>query len=201
MRAVNLLPRDEVPKSFEAKRGVIFGAAGGAALVTVALTALMLSAGNAISDHQAAVDSAKAELAALPAAPDRAQDAANDAALSAELSTRSTALSTALADRVAWDSVLRQVSQLLPEDVWLTSLSSTAGAASETDPTATSTAGVTLSGSTYSQSGVARLLSRLAVAPALTNVRLQSSMTAETGSSKVVQFNILADVKTAGDSS
>ena len=54
MRAVNLLPRDEVPKSFEAKRGVVFGAAGGAALVTVALTALMLSAGNAISEHQAA---------------------------------------------------------------------------------------------------------------------------------------------------
>ena len=100
MRAVNLLPRDEVPKSFEAKRGVVFGAAGGAALVTVALTALMLSAGNAISDHQAAVDTAKAELAAIPTAPDAAENAADDAALSAELSTRTTALSTALAGRV-----------------------------------------------------------------------------------------------------
>ena len=58
-----------------------------------------------------------------------------------------------------------------------------------------------LAGSTYSQSGVARLLSRLSVAPTLANVRLQSSMTAESGSSTLVQFTILADVKTAGDSS
>jgi Tfp pilus assembly protein PilN len=201
MRAVNLLPRDEVPKSFEAKRGVVFGAAGGAALVTVALTALMLSAGNAISDHQAAVDTAKAELAALPTAPDAAENAADDAALSAELSTRTTALSTALSGRIAWDSVLRQVSQVLPEDVWLTSLTSSSPDASETNPTEESAVGVVLAGSTYSQSGVARLMSRLSVAPTLTNVRLQSSMTAESGSSTLVLFTILADVKTAGDSS
>ena len=53
MRAVNLLPRDDVPKSFEAKRGVVFGAAGGAALVTVGLTALMLSASGSIGERQA----------------------------------------------------------------------------------------------------------------------------------------------------
>ena len=29
MRAVNLLPRDEQPSSFAAKRGVVFGAVGG----------------------------------------------------------------------------------------------------------------------------------------------------------------------------
>ena len=29
MRAVNLLPREEQPRSFEAMRGVAFGAAGG----------------------------------------------------------------------------------------------------------------------------------------------------------------------------
>ena len=37
MRAVNLLPRDDGPKSFAASRGVVFGAAGGAALVTAGL--------------------------------------------------------------------------------------------------------------------------------------------------------------------
>jgi Tfp pilus assembly protein PilN len=201
MRAVNLLPRDDVPKSFEAKRGVVFGAAGGAALVTVGLVALMLGAGGAISENQAAVDSAKAELAAMPSAPDAAQDAADNAELAAELSRRSTALSTAIADRVAWDSVLRQISQVLPTDVWLTSLASAAPAASETDPTAESGTGVIITGSTYAQSGVARLLSRLAVAPTLTNVRLQSSMTSESGSSTLVDFTIIADVKSAGDAS
>jgi len=201
MRAVNLLPRDDVPKSFEAKRGVVFGAFGGAAVITVGLTALLLGAGGAIGERQATVDSLKAELTALPTAPDAAEDAANDAALASELSRRSTALSTALAGRVAWDSVLRQVSQVLPEDVWLTSLASTSPDAAETDPSAVAATGVVLAGSTYAQTGVARLLSRLSVAPTLANVRLQSSTIAETGSSTLVQFTILADVKTAGDAS
>lgn len=201
MRAVNLLPRDDVPKSFEAKRGVVFGAAGGAALVTVGLTALLLAAGGAIDERQATVDSLKAELTALPTAPDAAEDAANNAALAAELSKRSTALSTALAGRVAWDSVLRQISQVLPEDVWLTSFASSSPDAATADPSAVAATGVVLAGSTYAQSGVARLLSRLSVAPTLANVRLQSSTIAETGSSTLVQFTILADVKTAGDAS
>jgi Tfp pilus assembly protein PilN len=203
MRAVNLLPRDDAPKSFEAKRGVFFGAAGGAALITVGLTALMLGAGGAISERRAAVDAAKVELASLPTAPDTAEEVANNEALAAELSKRSTALSTALAGRVAWDSVLRQVSQVLPEDVWLTSVVSKTGGDEEAAaaPGAEEAVGVTITGSTYSQSGVARLLSRLAVAPALTNVRLQSSATAESGSSTLVDFTIIADVRTAGDAS
>jgi Tfp pilus assembly protein PilN len=61
--------------------------------------------------------------------------------------------------------------------------------------------GITLQGATYAQSGVARLLSRLSVAPVLTNVRLQSSTLAESGSAKLVQFTILADVRTAGGAS
>ena len=200
MRAVNLLPRDDVPKSFAAKRGVAFGAAGGAALVTVGLTALMLSASGSISERQAAVDSLNAELAALPKTPNAAEKAANDAALSAELTKRSTALSTAIGGRVPWDSVLRQVSQVLPDDVWLTSLSSSSPDPAATDPAAATTTGVQISGSTYAQSGVARLLSRLSVAPTLANVRLQSSTTTVSGSSKVVQFTIIADVRTAGAS-
>jgi Tfp pilus assembly protein PilN len=201
MRAVNLLPRDDVPKSFEAKRGVVFGAAGGAALITVGLTALMLGASGAIGERQATVDSLKSELAALPKTPSGAEEAANDAALASELNSRSTALSTALGNRIAWDSVLRQISQLLPGDVWLTNFSSLEGAASETDPTATAATSVVLMGSTYAQSGVARLLSRLAVAPTLTNVRLQSSTTGDAGTSKLVTFSIIADVKPAGGGS
>lgn len=201
MRAVNLLPRDEPKKSFEAGRGVVFGAAGGAALVTVAFTALMLSAGGAAAEHQATVRALQAELAVIPKSSGVAESAADDAVISTELSKRSAALSSVLAGRVAWDSVLRQISQVLPEDVWLTALTSTAPEASDTDPNAEATTGLVLAGATYAQSGVARLLSRLAVAPTLANVRLQTSMVVESGSSKLVQFTILADVKTAGDAS
>lgn len=198
MRAVNLLPRDEPKKSFEAKRGVVFGAGGGAALVTVGLTALMLSAGGKVTELQGRIDTAKAELAALPATPEAPQDAAADATLAAELQSRTSALSTALAGRVAWDNVLRQVSQVLPDDVWLTALQSASAEASDADPNAEVPTGVTLAGATYAQSGVARLLSRLAVVPALANVRLQSSVTAESGSSSLVQFTIIADVRSGG---
>lgn len=201
MRAVNLLPRDEPKKSFEAGRGVIFGAAAGAALVTAGFTALMLTAGGSISEHQANVDAQQAQLALIPKPAGVSETAADDAVISTELNKRSGALSTVLAGRVAWDSVLRQISQVLPEDVWLTGLTSTEPEASDTDPNADPTTGLVLAGATYAQSGVARLLSRLAVAPTLANVRLQSSMLAKNGSSTLVQFTILADVKTAGDAS
>jgi Tfp pilus assembly protein PilN len=196
MRAVNLLPRDDPKRSFEAGRGVVFGAAGGAALITAGLTALMLSAGGSISDNQSRVDALKAELASIPDSSAAVKSAAEDAAISTELGKRTAALSTALTGRIAWDGVLRQISLVLPDDVWLTALGSTAP--DPTTPTAPTVTGITLSGATYAQSGVARFLSRLAVAPVLSNVRLQTSTEAESGSSKLVQFTILADLKAAG---
>ena len=85
---------------------------------------------------------------------------------------------------------------MLPDDVWLSSLSAqapTAGAA----PGAA--AGFTINGRTYSHDGVARLLARLAVVPQLTGVTLQHSTltTSQTGR-KVVEFAINATVKGAG---
>jgi Tfp pilus assembly protein PilN len=201
MRAVNLLPRDEAPKSFEKNRGVAFGAAGGAALVTVGMVALMLSAGGTVTEQQAQVAALQAELASIPDATENAEAAAENAAISSELSKRTNALSSVLSNRIAWDAVLRQVSLVLPTDVWLTSLTTTAPGESDAAPGETTTTGITLQGATYAQSGVARLLSRLNVAPVLTNVRLQSSTLAESGSAKLVQFTILADVKTAGGAS
>ncbi len=193
MRAVNLLPRDETPKSFANNRGVVFAAAGGTALITAGLCTLLLGAGGSIKDRQLTLDSLNAELASLPAPS--AVDASQDATLSAEKTARTTALSSALAERVAWDGVLRQVSQVLPEDVWLASLQTTAATAAvgaQPEP-----AGVNLIGSTYSQSGVARFLSRLSVIPTLTNVTLESSISTTAGKQKLVRFSIRAQVKTA----
>lgn len=205
MRAVNLLPRDEAPKSFEARRGVAFGAAGGTALVTVILAAAMISAGGAASAEQSRLDSLNAEMAALPQPEAAGEDGAPDAALVAEKSARITALSTALGNRIAWDRVLRQVSQVLPKDVWLTSISGFApvkpkdGAAlpegASTSPT------LTLAGSTYSVDGVARVLARLAVTPALSSAMLESTTIQAVGTRKIVQFTILADVRMPGGAS
>jgi Tfp pilus assembly protein PilN len=197
MRAVNLLPRDEVKRSFEAKRGVAFGAAAGAALVTVLLATMTISAGGAVGEKQAELDSLRAEIAAIPAPV--VKDTSTDDALAAEKSARVGALSAALTTRIAWDRVLRQVSLVLPEDVWLTSLSATAPKGAAAADAAASTSGVTLAGSTYSQNGVARFLSRLSVIPDLENVRLLSSQSALVNERELVQFTILADVRGPGD--
>jgi Tfp pilus assembly protein PilN len=202
MRAVNLLPRDEQPRSFAAMRGVAFGAAGGIALVTVTLTALMIGAGGSIQQQTAERDALNAQLAALPHAAVDQQETDTNAALASEKNLRITALSTALSKRVAWDRVLSQISQVLPEDVWLTSLTSQAG--EETDAGATTGAvgspgaSVTLIGSTYSQRGVARFLARLGVIPTLSGVHLLTSSTVDLKPRDLVQFTIQATVKAPG---
>jgi hypothetical protein len=196
MRAVNLLPREEAKKSFAAGRGVVFGGVGGAALATAVLASMLMSAGGAANAKRTELDSIRAQIAAIP--PAVVPDTSNEDALAADKGARIGALSGALSGRVAWDRVLRQVSLVLPEDVWLTNLAATAPGA---DAQASGAAGFTLTGATYSQNGVARFLSRLAVVPDLENVRLQSSQSELRNERELVQFTILADVKAPdGDS-
>jgi len=197
MRAVNLLPRDAPVKSFAANRGIVFGGVGGAALVTAVLATMTLGAGGAVNQKQGELDSLRAQIAAVPRPV--AQGTSGEAQLAAEKGARVGALSLALGGRVAWDRVLRQVSLVLPEDVWLTTLSATApsAAAASAAEGATGT-GFTLVGSTYSQDGVARFLSRLSVVPDLENVRLVSSQIALVGDRELVQFTVLADVRPPG---
>ena len=132
-----------------------------------------------------------------------------------------------------WDRVLREISAVLPADVWLSTMSAkapelpvtvpTAAAAAPTGstpppsatttdttattttPTTTTTAApppaptapqpMTFAGYTYSQEGVARLLGRLAVVPALQNVKLVSSTQTTVGDQTVISFSIEADVR------
>ena len=202
MRAVNLLPREEQPRSFAAMRGVAFGAAGGIALVSVTLTALMIGAGGSIQQQNAERDSLNAQLAALPHAAVDQQESETNLALASEKNLRITALSGALSTRVAWDRVLSQISQVLPEDVWLTSLTSasgqTADASTTTGAVGPEGASVTMIGSTYSQRGVARFMARLGVVPALSDVQLLSSASLELKPRNLVQFTIQATVKAPG---
>jgi Tfp pilus assembly protein PilN len=193
MRAVNLLPREEAKRSFQAKRGVVVGGFGGAALATAVLASMMISAGGAQSNKQQELDGLRAQIAAIPTVP--VIDTSEEDALAAEKGARVGALSAALSGRVAWDRTLRQVSLVLPEDVWLTNLSA---AAPDSSQATTGAAGLTLTGSTYSQNGVARFLSRLAVIPDLANVRLQSSQSQVVNERELVQFTILADVRAPG---
>lgn len=204
MRAVNLLPKDAQPRSFEKNRGVAFAGVGGFALVSVALSAAMLTSAGAIRERQATVDGLNAEIAALPPPVAPQEPTTRDGEVQSEKTARLTALGSALGGRFAWDRILRRVSLVLPDDVWLTSLSATgpsplavagppgsAGAAPE----------LLLNGSTYSQDAVARLLSRLAVVPDLSDVQLQSSNRTSVRGKQVVQFVVRAGLKPAGAAS
>jgi hypothetical protein len=60
---------------------------------------------------------------------------------------------------------------------------------------------MTVTGYTFKQKDVAKLLSRLVALPTLKNVQLQSASTATVGKKDVIQFTILADLRGAGGAS
>jgi Tfp pilus assembly protein PilN len=227
MRAVNLLPADaKQRKSFQGPGLIVIGTVVFAAVVLGALGMSYLSASNSVADGKTKLAVVQVQIAAVPPATRRPLSAA-DQQLASERSVRVQALNAALTGRVAWDRVLRQVSLVLPSDVWLTDLTGaaplpaapvapTASATSSsttttttpsTPPPATPTSAVagsstpgtfTISGYTYSQESVARLLARLAAVPSLSNVNLQSSVAQEMGAQTVYQFHINASVTTGG---
>jgi Tfp pilus assembly protein PilN len=227
MRAVNLLPREtKQPR----KR---LSPVGQLALVAPCVVAGLLVAGyllasSSVNSNRSTLQALQDELASLPTP--KAVEPQQNPALASERQLRIAALGAALQSRLVWDRVLREISAVLPSDVWLTTMSAKApelpvtvaapGAApagsttppSATDTTATTTTTtttaaaaaapppstpqpMTFAGYTYSQEGVARLLSRLAVVPALQNVQLVSSTQTLVGDQQVISFSIEADVR------
>ena len=212
MRAVNLLPR-EAKRSRKRPTVVSQLALVSPFVVAGLLAAGYLLASSDVNSHQATLNALQDDLAALPApAPERQVNPA----LASERNLRITAVGTALQGRLVWDRVLRQISAVLPAEVWLTTLSAqTPPAVAPTPPTSTTGATTTttsapstptappapvggplsLAGYTYSQEGVARLLSRLAVVPALQSVKLIQSSQATVGGQTVISFSIQATVR------
>jgi Tfp pilus assembly protein PilN len=163
--------------------------------VTAGLCAWFLSASAAVSERQTEVDNLRAELAATPAPKPR--DTRGDA-LQTEKAARVVAVASALGGRVAWDRVLREISLVTPDDVWLTSLQasapSTAPAAAAAPGTPTGGA-FAMTGRTYSHDAVARLLSRLSLVPDLKDVKLEKSTLGKVEGRDIVEFTIAASVR------
>jgi Tfp pilus assembly protein PilN len=205
VRAVNLLPRDERAKRTTAEQAPLFVGLGLLLVVFVALAVMFLGASASVKDKQNALGDAKAQLAQLPPLP-KAQTAI-EAGLAGEQKARVSAVTSALSRRVSWDRVLREFATVLPDDVWLTSLSAHAPASPASAAPAplvapgTAPDGFVINGYTYSQDGVARLLSRLNVLPDINNVQLQTSSLTKVGLQDVVQFTILANVSPPGAAS
>jgi Tfp pilus assembly protein PilN len=208
MRAVNLLPRDLAKtKTRQLNPPLVTGVVAGVVVVAV-LAAGFVTASAKVSHKRTELDAARAELALIPApvAPDAASTA-----LAGERMQRVAALQSALNGRVAWDRVLREISLVLPDDVWLSGLTLQApepttsvvppsGSTTETTPAPAvpTTDAFTMDGKAFSHDGVARLLSRLALVPDLENVTLGHSTSTEVGKRGAVEFSVMAGVRLPG---
>jgi hypothetical protein len=223
MRAVNLLPMEyRNAKSIRHEDpAVVVGSALGV-IVMITLGAAFFTAHSKAGQQQASLEKARLQLAQLaahqkpkprpkrPAVP--ITPIVPPPLVTGEEATWLNAVSTDLSDRIAWDRVLREVSLVMPDDVTLTQLTMTAptptSEAAAATPGAPAPQGFVIAGNAFSYDSVARLLSRLALVPDLSNVTLSgtgsgaasgSSGSSSSGSSSSspgsgVQFNITASV-------
>jgi Tfp pilus assembly protein PilN len=198
MKAVNLLPSDykQVRQaSFGttlAKHPVALGGTAAAVAVAALLGLTYQSASHTVKANQNQLDVLHARIAAM------AQPVSS---VNQSVRARIEQVTTADATRMSWDGFMTKLARVLPEDVWLSSMSVQATAPTTATPTttapATSTAaptGFTITGYTYSQKSVARLMRRLSLLPWLSDVTLQTSAMTTVGTHSVFQFTIVGAV-------
>jgi Tfp pilus assembly protein PilN len=210
MQAVNLLPAGATggrrwgAGDHGAAKRVFVTAALVAAVVVAALVAVFVHAHSSVADKQETLSGleqqvvvAQAKAAAVHAARTNAQ-------------ARRVAVTDVTSKRITWEQVLRDLSRVLPANVWLQNLqaqSPTPTAVASTTATTSTAATATgatptafvVTGFTSSQKGVARVIDRLSVLPWLSDVSLQQSTRTDTPSGgKAVQFTIGANLSSTG---
>jgi Tfp pilus assembly protein PilN len=206
MRAVNLLPRQQVEQKRERPNTLGLVAGIGGAAVLLALVGGFLLANRSVDRQRQALSDARAMLAANPAKKLSATTQAFRSTVLSQREERSLALAAAIGKRVAWDRILSHMALVMPDDVWLTKVNGTMPLQSALPPgTLTTPTGpsalpptptaLEIDGYTYSQPSVARFLERLQVDPDLKNVQLKTSSTVMLGAQKVVSFTIISDIR------
>ena len=197
MRAVNLLPVDHKPLrqaslgTAVSKHAVAIGGAAGAIAVAAVLGLAYQSASNSATASQNQLDALNARIAAVSHPLNAATQSVRD---------RINQLTTADASRMSWDGFMTNLARVLPEDVWLNSMQAQEsapampGTTPSTPAPGTVPTGFTISGYTYSQASVARLMRRLSLLPWLSDVSLSSSNLTTVGTHSVYQFTIVGTV-------
>ena len=210
MRAVNLLPADRRTATRGSavtpivREPLLLAAVGTAVLAAVALAAVAFSTSSKVATRHDELRRLDAQLAKV----ERPSAASSAGGVEARLST----VSAVAAKRASWDSFLESVSRVLPEDVWLTKMTaqpapSAAASAATATASSSGTTGTgssvtsssaptafTLTGYTYSQPSVARVLRRLELVPWLRDVTLVTSAKTVSGQYSLYQFTVGANI-------
>jgi type IV pilus assembly protein PilM len=206
-RGVDLIPRD-IAKATRGSRNLLPVLLPAAAVVPIAALGFVFAQTHSkVSDRHDKLSAAQTTLASLP----QPKGPQIDPGLAADEAARASAVAQVLGGRTSWDGMLRDLSRVLPEKVWLTNLHATvpsplsavlvgtaAPVASTTGTAPAAPTGVTIKGYTYKQADVAVLLARLVALPSFQNVQLQSSTVSQVADKDVVSFTILADLGGAG---
>jgi Tfp pilus assembly protein PilN len=200
MRAFNLMPKEEAGEKTTISPALTKVAVALFAVLVVAGLGFMYMTSSAnVADKRAEADDRRAELAQLTAqiGPEAADPSAS---LAGESQARTAALADALGARVAWDRILREFSLVLPDPVMLVTLGASSGSSGSADALTGAAAGeptFRLEGTAADQKTVALLLSRLAVIPEFSDVRLESSARNAEGGG--YQFVITATIAPEGE--
>jgi len=123
MRAVNLIPVEERRgESAPTRTGALVYIVVGAILAALAGVTMMVLASNQINDRKAEISQLEGEEAA---ARSKAEALASYAQFRMVRDARVATVTSLAESRFDWERVLRELSLVLPEDVWLTELTGT----------------------------------------------------------------------------
>ena len=178
MRPVNLIPADQQRNRAPIRTGPIAYLLVGALVLGLLAVTMLVLTNNKIADH-------KAEIANLEkqevAAAQRAQQFASFTSFSGLEQSRRETVANLADSRFDWERVMRELSLVIPSDVWLTHLSGAASAASGSSTASSSSdtsitgPSLQISGCATSQDAVAGFLSALRDIDGVTRVGLTSS--------------------------
>jgi Tfp pilus assembly protein PilN len=205
MRAVNLIPTDRGRRSRRKKSRSSVSVSPVLVLAFLAVVAVVAgvvvearSASSTVAARQQALSAVQAEIAKVPK-PD---------VPSPGVVSKLSVVTSVAGQRTSWDGFLSAVSRVIPEDVWLVNLSATAPVPTAVTPGSSTVAadgstpapapaaanGFTMTGYTYSEPSVARLMRRLTLVPWLSNVSLTTSAKSSMANHTVYQFTLGANV-------
>ncbi|MCW2983301.1 MAG: hypothetical protein JWR63_871 [Conexibacter sp.] len=180
MRAVNLIPTDQ-----QRGAGGAAGKSGGGAYILIGALALMVVLAAAYVVSGKSVTDKRAQLTDVTQQADAAEaKAASLTSYTKFASIRAKRVDTVsqlAASRFDWAHALREVSRVLPENAWLTTLTATTtasvnvGTGSSALRGALNVPAIQVQGCTTSQSSVAKLIARLRLIDGVQRVTLEDS--------------------------